>query len=150
MYSIQNILLWALFEEVAKFTGVKLAAGTRFQLLSYLWLFIGETSLKIISLVGDFEFLPEERLIVYGGAAFISVGSSIIHLYTSLYYKNSACSIASLITGTIGHTMFNYYANRFIVAPGYIELAITAWVMSSTFGLALFIAFKLERKILTT
>lgn len=150
MYSIPNLFFSALFEEAAKFMGVKLAAGTKLQILSYIWLFFGESSLKIMALVEDLEFLPEERLAVYTGAAFVAVGSSIIHLYTSLYYRNSRCPIGSLITGTVGHTMFNYYANRFVVDPGYTGLAITAWVMSSAFGLALFIAFKLERKLLTT
>ncbi|WP_143348229.1 hypothetical protein [Ensifer adhaerens] len=146
------ILLWAVLEEIVKLTGVRLAEGTKFSAASLVWFFVAEAAIKTFWLTEGFEFSSEQALTVYSGAAFLSVASSIIHLYTSIFYKLTNSVGYALGVCTLLHTAFNFYAahgiKSVLVDPSYNQALATAWIMSTVFGVVIVIALKVERKFL--
>ncbi|HEV7307416.1 hypothetical protein [Ensifer sp.] len=147
-----SIFLWALFEEIVKVTGVRLAMGTIFSIPSRVWFFAVEVALKTFWLTETFEFSDDEALRVYAGAAFLSAASSVIHLYTCIFYGAASNVAYALAVCTLLHTTFNVYAahgmKTVLVDPTYNHVLVAAWIMSSIFGMALLLAFMLERRFL--
>ena len=141
---------WALAEEVVKATGVRLALGTRFKLLSIGWFAFFETLLKANALTQDFDFPSDQAVKVYSGAIFVSLASSIIHVYTSIAYSKAYNIVAAIIFFTAVHAYFNIYAADLdLVGATYLKIVVTSWVMSTIFDLCTIAYYLADRKCLS-
>ena len=150
--SIQYILAWALFEEVIKAAGVKISIGTKYLLVGLLWFFIIEILMKTDNLTRDFQFSDRDSIKVYSAAALMSSSSSIIHIYTNILYMKTNKIIFAVVFCTILHSIFNFLAenifSRIFTDHLYIGVLTTSFIMSSVFGMLVFLYYNVEKRVL--
>ncbi|SDA87765.1 hypothetical protein [Sinorhizobium sp. NFACC03] len=149
MIAVVSLFLWALAEEVLKVFGVKMAVGTKFIAPALLWFFLGEALLKIGALTDGANVSADEVFIFYFGATAIGISTSVIHLYTSVFYLFSRNFIYSVPVCTFIHAAYNYYGDNYVENyPKFVEFIASAWIGSSLIAIVLFIALRFERKFI--
>lgn len=140
--AISSIIVWAFLEELIKATGVRIALRTRFLIPALLWFFVIESLLKAEYLADFYDDDAGRYSLIYVFNLFLGASSSIIHLYSSIYYMKCRNIIYAVLTCTALHAVFNVvgvsmWPKSLDGGPGYTEVLLTASAASSCFGLLL-------------
>lgn len=148
MATISYFVIWALVEEILKLAGVKIALSMRRLIIpSLLWLFLFEAFVKVAALTQNMSGTRDEMIGYYLGASIIGISTSLIHVYTSLYYKYSKNSFFAIFICVLLHTSYNLYVDYYVADElGFSVIVTFALVATTIIAMILFLALKFERR----
>lgn len=152
MATIAYYVAWALVEEILKFTGVKLALSMRRLIIpSLLWFFLFEVIFKVEYLTKGLPVTKDEIIPMYAVASFLAGSTSMIHIYTSVYFKYSKNGFFALFISTLLHAGYNLYIHYYMLNEwDFGVIAYSAWAATTIIAMALFLALKFERRFVPT